>query len=168
MRQACVAWTKEAPLAKRIGGHLLRLVLLVVGLNVALLGALRVFHGPDYTDAHVDGAILGMIVGGIATLLFVRLMTHQIQKKAQDHVDRLGLITLTLSEEGARFTEAYGFSQQTWGAYEAIIAVKDATVLRSGAMQYPIPNDALPEGLTPDAFRAQLREWKDAQGEEQQ
>lgn len=168
MKQASVAWTKEAPFAKRIVGRFWRIVLWLVGINFILFGALRFFHGPDYTDAHFDGAILGIVTGCIGMMIFVRLMNNQIQKKAKDYVAGLGAISLTLSEEGTRFIEAHGFSQQTWGAYEAIIAVKGATVLRAGAMQYPIPNDALPEGLTPEAFRAQLQEWKDATCEEQQ
>ena len=81
------------------------------------------------------------------------------------HLEKVGESTAVFTANSVRVSDSTASAEFTWYGFDAINAVKDATVLRAGGMQYPIPNSALPEGLTPDAFRAQLQEWKDAKHE---
>jgi hypothetical protein len=104
---------------------------------------------------------------GLAAYVLISIIFIQLQKRslraliAQDQVAR-GETTATLDANGCTFSSSFGTSHINWYGIDKIIDLKQGTGLRSRLLVYPLPDDALPAGLTPDQFRKTLEAWRKA------
>lgn len=165
MKQASCSWMNEGRSGLQ---RILRLGLgLVVGaIAIILMNVMVRFSAGDAYTPELSGAAgIGLFFGIGASFLLMRLGQKKVWKLALTHLDRTGEVTAVITSESIRMSDTTVMTEISWAGFDAINTVKEATVLRVGSMQYPIPDAALPEGLTPDAFRAQLQEWKDAKHE---
>lgn len=75
---------------------------------------------------------------------------------------RRGPVVLTVSEGGISEQSGLGRIDVVWDAVDEIAAIRGATILRLGAMCFVVPDNALPEDLSPDALRIDLAAWQSA------
>lgn len=156
--RAMTAWHPRPRLRTR----LLRIALIVVaavvtGTVLAVTGVFRMMP---------DGFWTGIFVGFYAGLAFwfvvQRVQAKKIGGFAADLLERQGITRAALSDAGAEFTTDVGRSHTDWPAVDQVITMSDATGLRIGALIHPLPDAALPDGITPDTFRARLMGWIEA------
>ncbi len=165
LAQASCSWVKEVNTGYMRWFRYVRVFLIYVGVLIFMNAALQFLFGENYVDTHYAGAVVGAAFGYFMFFFLVWLSQRKLRQLTMQHLEKVGESTAVFTANSVRVSDSTASAEFTWYGFDAINAVKDATVLRAGGMQYPIPNSALPEGLTPDAFRAQLQEWKDAKHE---
>ena len=132
----------------------------VVWFGVALLaGAVSVFgFPPGYVGA-------GLVGAGVLVAIFTYLQRTRMGRfwdVIGGHWDKAGETRADFGPEGVTLTDAVSRRELAWSGVDAVARVRGGTVLRSGISMMVIPDTALPEGLDAPAFRARLRDWRQA------
>ena len=115
----------------------------------------------------IEPTIVGAGLAGAAILVvgFLILQRTRMSKFARE-IDRHGKLAgqtmARFSVAGIRLSDQLSETSLTWAGIDAIVGGRGATVLRSGMAMVTIPNSALPNALTPKAFRSQLNAWREA------
>ena len=108
--------------------------------------------------------------GGIAFLIGLLIMwgyiygngllqRRQMNKVMLREETRRGTVTAEFDPLGCRFNSEFGETTLNWFGINSVIDLGGATGLRSALVVYPIPDTAMPDGLTADEFRARLTAW---------
>ncbi|WP_039018762.1 hypothetical protein [Halocynthiibacter namhaensis] len=121
---------------------------------------------PDGLDlSHYLTGLMGLIFAKLLDGYFQDRLQREMKKAVATDVKENGQWSAILSESTVLFRSEQSECRYTWKLVVDVRSVEEFTALRIGLTQRLIPNSALPEGLTPDAFRTQLQEWKDAKCE---
>jgi len=112
--------------------------------------------------AAVNGALFGFGLGMVFWFAMHRRQVAKLSAFTATRLAREGDTEARFDATSRYFTNATGQSHIHWAAIDAVIDTQGATALRIGAMIHPVPDDALPPGLTPGAFRARLSAWRGA------
>ena len=119
-----------------------------------------------------NGNLVGLLVGfyGAIGLWFVthRYSSRKLFGFSNDALARHGPVEAVFNADHVTMTSKISTGQMGWLCFDDITALADATVLRAGGMVYAVPDAALPDGVTPAAFRADLTRWKEATAPEKQ
>ena len=155
-RRAMTGWWQSvvppAPFAQR--AIFWAVVWLAIGL---FAGAIALFGiSPTYVLAGLIGA--GLLIGVFAYLQRTRM--SRFWDVIGGHWDRAGVTEATFSAEGVSLVDTVSRRTLAWDAIDALATVRGGTVLRSGISMTVVPDAALPQGMTPAAFREQLSRWK--------
>ena len=125
----------------------------------ALAGGITVFGlSPTHVLAGLIGA--GLLIGVFSYLQRTRM--SRFWDVIGTHWDKAGETTIIFGPEGLRMSNDVATTELSWRAVDAIAAAKGGTVIRSGISMTVIPDTALPDGMTPRAFRAELGRWRSA------
>lgn len=159
LRRAMTSWAKpKRPLVqklKRLG------VLVFCG---ALAGVLIGVSG--VLDRIPDAFVFGTLVGFYIGLMFWWIMNRRDLKRLSGFVatqlEKRGQTHAKFSAEAVEMTTNLSSARSSWGAYDQVILMADATALRSGGVIYPFPHAALPEGVDAATFHADLVRWQKA------
>lgn len=128
----------------------------------AILGVLLVATGlfARMPDGFWTGGLVGFYAG-LALWLFVHTRNARKLLGFSDALNaRAGETQMTLSHKGVATSTQIAKGEMTWPCIDQVIELPDATVLRAGAFVYPIPDGALPEGITPQELRRRVHVWK--------
>ncbi len=130
----------------------------VIWLAIAVLAGTISHFGlsPTFVVAGLLGA--GLLVAVFAYLQRTRM--SRFWDVVGTHWDRVGATKATFTAEGVTLTDTVSRRELGWPAVDAVAAVRGGTVLRSGISMTVVPDTALPNDLTPAAFRAQLADWR--------
>ena len=109
----------------------------------------------------VYGLIAVMAIGGFMVVNGIScvFMNQRILQLYGKIVQGTGNVTFRLREDALSISDEASSTRLERAAIDDVIALKGATGLRRGAGTMPIPDSALPEGLTPDAFRQMRCDW---------
>ncbi|MEP1792996.1 MAG: hypothetical protein ABJR02_00165 [Marinomonas sp.] len=133
------------------------------GLSIAATCALVWLLGQNLITA---GMLASAGAGFYAALLFWLFInkrnTRMLMGFANEALARQGQTKASFSPENVAFQNDLASSQMAWRSFDDVMAMPDATVLRAGALIYPVPDAALPEGTNPQAFRSDLTRWMEA------
>ena len=158
-RRAMVSWLKQP----KTRGQKLRSAVLGIVAYVVTVGALVALMRYDVLDAKA------IIVGGIGLLcglgiwwLSYRSNAGQIAAFAEEALMRHGPVHAEFRVDEVQIDTKIARSTMLWQGFDAVLVMRDATVLRAGPLVYAIPDAALPVGTTPEAFRADLTKWMEA------
>ncbi|MDG1352261.1 MAG: hypothetical protein P8P70_03655 [Sulfitobacter sp.] len=157
--RAMMSW--DAPQPGRAGKR--RKFVIAIGLYVLLfIGALALLHY-DILDADMLLAVCAGFAGALVLwFVFYRISTAKLIKLTSDGMARQGLVRAELAAEQVVFTTDTSVGRMDWLCLDAVTALSDATVLKSGGLVFALPDAALPAGTTPHAFRADLARWLNA------
>ena len=158
-RRAMVSWLKQP----KTRGQKVRSVVQGVLGYIAIVAALVMLMQYDVLDgkAIVVGAV-GMLCGLGMWWYSHHASTGAIAGFAEEALTRHGPVHTEFRADEVQINTQIARSTMLWQAFDAVLVLPDATVLRAGALVYPIPDAALPEGTTPEAFRADLTKWMEA------
>lgn len=155
-RRAMMPWTKQSrsPADKRW-----RILFGVIG-YLAFLGMIVALLQFDLIDAKMMiAAGLGFIAGLVIWGLTYRAGASQITGFANDALARHGPVRAIFTAEQVQLTTELSSSTMGWRCFDTVIALPDATVLRAGALVYPVPDTALSPDTLPQAFRTDINNW---------
>lgn len=125
-----------------------------IGILTLILSVLEI--DPSYVFAGLIGA--AFLIGVFGYLQRTRM--SRFWDIVGTHWDKAGETTATFSAEGLTLTDAVSRRDLSWPAIDAIKGLRGVTVLRSGISMIAVPDTALPEGMSPAEFRAQLNDWR--------
>ena len=100
-----------------------------------------------------------------ALLYIIGLQQYRMGKfysALAEHWDRTGDMTAEFDETGARFTQEHAQMTFAWSAVDDVVRTRGGTVFRIGMSMITVPDDVLPDGLSPKDFRTQLNAWRTA------
>jgi hypothetical protein len=157
LQRAMTSWAKpQRPLWIR-GLRLAGLVAIggVVGAVLAFAGAFNAL--PEH---FLTGVLVGFYIGLLFWLVMHRIGIKKLSGFTSALLHRQGPTLAVFSADHVEMSNQTGQAKMEWRAYDQVIRMRDATALKSGAMVYPIPHSALPEGVSADAFHADLSRWQ--------
>lgn len=161
VERATTSWAKTEQSSRRKWLHMgLFFVACIVG------GGLIGFSGvmrwlPDF---FLLGVGLGFYLGFGFLFVMYRRNMKKLFAMMEEQFAKQGPTHAVFSAEGVSFRSNHSTAQSTWAGYDAVTALADATVLRSGGVVYPVPHDAVPEGVDAATFHADLVRWQKAAG----
>ncbi|MCG6884403.1 MAG: hypothetical protein LJE62_11685 [Silicimonas sp.] len=127
-----------------------------IGVLTMVLYALGI--APGYVAAGLIGA--GFLIGVFGYLQRTRM--GRFWDVIGAHWDRAGETEAVFGPEGVTLSDDVSRKEMSWAAIDAVKGARGVTVIRSGISMIAVPDAALPEGLTPGAFRDRLRAWRAA------
>ena len=125
----------------------------IIALGLAVAGLTMLF------------AVAGLVGAGIMVASFAYLQRTRMSRFWDEigrHWDRAGKTRVTADVSGLAIEDDVATRKLSWAAVDAVKAVRGGTVIRSGISMMVVPDEALPEGMAPKAFRAQLNVWRNA------
>lgn len=157
-RRAMTAWWQSVvppePFLKRaIGWAVIWFVILGIALAVAAFGLT-----PWFVGAALIGA--GAMIASFTYLQRTRM--SRFWDELGRHWDHAGETEVRIDSSGLAIRDNVSQRTLSWGAVDAIKAVRGGTVFRSGISMMVIPDLALPGTHNPKAFRAQVTAWRQA------
>ena len=152
LRSSLEAWWSSAVPRPSISWRLFFWAVVWVGVlaSAIVVGALGL--DPAFVLAGLVG--IGVFIIGFFTLQRVRM--RAFYRALDQHWEAAGDTTVEFTVSGVRVFDHVSTSQHEWAAIDAIGAGRASTVLRIGISMIAIPNAAVPDGLTPRAFRDQI------------
>ncbi len=127
----------------------------------AMLGVLQLDVLQDARTKPLVGAfVTGVIFMAIAAYASIWIQRKRMSTILTQTQTLQGTVSVELGPDGFRAESAFGDCFLKWQGIEEIHDLQTGTGLRSGLMIYPLPNEALPEGLTPEDFRQKLEAWR--------
>ncbi len=121
-----------------------------------IMGLVVIANRFDFVLQGGPAFLLGMVIMWVGLMLFGRIQRRKLNSVLDDEQARRGPVTMQFGPEGCHFTSSFGVVDLKWRAVDQIIDLGEGTGLRTGLMVYPVPDGALPPGLSPDDFRSQL------------
>ena len=159
LNRAMVVWAKPERSRREKS---VRIAFGVVCYVALIAGALVLLRYDLVTNQMLAGVGLGMFAGvGFLVAMHQRSM-KKIKKFTHDAMSRHGVTDAVFRAEGVEMTSQISTSQMDWLCFDEIMPLTDATVLRTGAALYAVPDVALPSGVTPEQFRSDLQNWQEA------
>lgn len=159
LRRAMTSWAKPAQNKRRI--WVFFALCLIGGVALGVLGnATGLFQ--VLPEGFLLGTLVGFYLGLLVWLIFHRTQLRKLSAMSEGQLEKQGPIHATYWAEGAEVRTKHTSTRSGWACYDQVIAMDDAVALRSGAVIYPIPHDALPEGVAPATFLADLQRWQKA------
>lgn len=126
-----------------------------------MVGVLRLDALQGVETEPLFGAFaVGVLFVWAATQVNIWVMRRRMKSISAQTQKLQGPVSVELGPDGFRAESAFGDSFHKWQGIEEILDLQTGTGLRSGLMIYPLPNEALPEGLTPENFRQKLEAWR--------
>ena len=104
--------------------------------------------------------IAGAVVTAVVQFGNVWLLRARLKSTLEQTQTLQGPFSVEFGPDGCRFCSPLSNSNLKWQAVEEIIDLRTGTGLRSGLLVYPLPNDALPDGMSPEDFRERLETWR--------
>ncbi len=105
------------------------------------------------------GIVMGIGIMMVLNCLFGLLANARIKRLYSNSYVGIADIVAQFDAEGVRFQDPMTRAFYDWRSVEEVIAVKNASGLRLGASTLAIPDNALPDNMTPKEFRGILRGW---------
>ncbi|MCX7566928.1 hypothetical protein OS189_11310 [Sulfitobacter sp. F26169L] len=93
-----------------------------------------------------------------------KISTARLKRGANEALARQGVVHAESSKQNVAPVTDISTGTTDWRCYEDAFAMRGASVLRSGASVFPVPDMALPAGTSPDVFRADLKHWIEEAG----
>ena len=128
---------------------------------VLVLAAFQGWFGPEL----LLGIGLAMIVFGAVHLWSCRRTNDRGRALYAARDPRTAQVGMVFDDVGFTHRDGLSETRVDWRAVEAVVALTQANGLRMGGGTVPVPDGALPEGLSPRAFRDRLRGWIEARGQ---
>ena len=157
LRRAVVAWQHPFDPKKRRWPMRVVVPIMIGGVISAVLAMTGVYD--RLGSRVVAGFVVGFVVGFFVMLAFQKYYAAQIAGHAADLVVRQGGTHAVFDDTGIHMENQLGHAFTRWGAVDQVIAMPGATVLRIGAVVYPVPDGALVGGMDGDGFRTRLTAW---------
>ncbi len=110
----------------------------------------------------VGAFIAGCVVTAAIQLGNAWLLRARLKSSLEQTQSLHGSLSVEFGPEGCVFNSAVSHSTLKWRAVDEILDLRTGTGLRSGLLVYPLPNEALPDGMSPPDFRQNLEEWRAA------
>ena len=152
MRAAC------AP-TKAQGGRVRTWVMMFLFWLVLMFVMALLLRLPAFRDAG-PAFLAGRVVMWGGLMGFGRSTRARMQRTLDLEQTRRGPTQANLGPDGVVFTSSFGETRILWRAIDAIVDLATGTGLKVGLLVYPIPNEALPDNLSPAAFRERLTAWQ--------
>lgn len=152
--QAAYGWSVPEA-GTRLTGILIFQITLWLLLFFALVA---VFQGGPHRSSGmliVSGVGGFMLFSGISCII----MNARIKRLYADSLQGTGEVTFRLTADAISLMEDGSTTRMERRFIDDVIALRKATGLRIGAGTTPIPDSALPQDMTPEAFRETLRDW---------
>ncbi|WP_027256445.1 hypothetical protein [Leisingera aquimarina] len=113
------------------------------------------------TKAHFAalGFFAGMFFVGVALWALIFWTERQISKRAAEIEVKRGTTHTTFSSEGISYCNDIEQYRLSWLGVDGAIELDGGTGVIYGPGFLPIPDDALPEGMSSDDFRKRIEEW---------
>lgn len=127
---------------------------------VAVMILVELGLGFDIQGSHFVAFALGVLACFAIVIVNTRLAMRDTAALSMAEDEARGDVTAAFSADGVRWESGVGHTVTKWIGISEVMEAAGGTVLRTGAVLHPIPDASLP--LPGDAFRAQLRAWKDA------
>jgi len=99
---------------------------------------------------------------GIVILILQQSRMARFYSKLGEHWVKTGDMRGTFDATGMRIVQKGIEMRFDWAAVDAVVRVRGGTVFRVGMTMITVPDRALPGGMTGEAFRARLKEWRGA------
>lgn len=110
--------------------------------------------------------VLGIALGSLVMmLLWQRIIATSLKAFVEEDAKLAtarGKTRVMISPKGCVFENGIGAARLDWAGVTTVQPLPGATLLRSGAIAHPLPHSALPEGLPPEVFEAQIKSWRAA------
>ena len=153
--EAACAPVKSMPLWRKAIGFLSFVIFLVASLVL-----LDVLFGQTDSPVRVAALVLGALSYLGFALVFGRLSGAHVRGLQNAAREKGAPWSFTFSERGFGTNGATAQSHYDWSAIDDVIAFRDGTGLRTGVWVFPVANGDLPEGMTPEDFRAAIARWR--------
>jgi len=158
-KRAMMSWNQTR--GNRRNKLLFFVMCIAVGLVIGLVGSFTGLFDLLSRDA-VIGTLVGFYAGLLVWMLVARHQINKLAGMAKVQNDKQGSVTAIYAPEGVEVTTRFTTSRNAWATYDDVILIDGATVLRAGGVVYPVPHTALPQGVTPERFFADIKRWQDA------
>ena len=106
------------------------------------------------------GFIAGVSVTALGHAFFGLMQRKRINSVLKQTQSLRGPFSVEFGPDGCRFNSPLVNTVLKWQAVEEILDLRTGTGLRSGLLVYPLPNKALPDGVSPEDFRSTLEAWR--------
>lgn len=158
LRPALSAWWQSAVPRPSITYRLVFWTLAWIGVLLAAMAVGALGLDPGY----VLGGLVGVAVFIIGFFTLQRTRMRAFYAALGEHWDRAGETVGVFGPDGVVLKDDVSESRHDWASIDGVAAARRSTVLRTGIAMIAVPDAALPDGMTPKAFRAQLAEWQRA------
>ncbi len=110
--------------------------------------------------------VLGVLAGAFLVLVYwkwshQRLVKHVVSIAMRCSANQ-GPLTVTFTDAGIAVSSEVGSSETSWLAVDGLVPARSCTLINLGTTFMPIPDEALPVGMSREAFIAHLEKWKSA------
>lgn len=106
-----------------------------------------------------------LLVAGLLTLFAVNLVLVQGRALGQivEHLARTpiyaGTHRIEIDKAGVSVRVGHGYIHMPWSMVDAVVEMRSGLGICYGGQIVPLPQDALPTGMTTEGLGAQLRAW---------
>ena len=87
-------------------------------------------------------------------------LQKRVKSAMSEAKERGGTVAATFDAQGVEFSDRTSHLKFSWENFDDIVGVRGGIALRSGTSAYVIPDQSLPEGFSPETFRARLEAWR--------
>jgi len=129
---------------------------------LALIYLFNLLHVVSPRKDLVLGGFFGMAASLALYMIICTRINGRLKRLAADREHLRGETITTFGEIGFSYVTNHERYEVRWTGVDHIVELNGGTGIRIGAGTLPIPDSALPEGLSSEAFRSQLLQWKDA------
>ncbi|MFY0636249.1 MAG: hypothetical protein JXQ91_20755 [Vannielia sp.] len=136
-------------------------------LGVVALVGLGIWLWPGWFGRWLTLPTLFAFVAGIYVMLGVviwkgRWQWRHLGARWEAHQARLGIWRMGFGRAGYHIRTEVSEVRAGWDIVSEVMSLPGGTGLLVGTAILTVPDAALPEGLTPEAFRARLEAWRAA------
>lgn len=129
-----------------------------VAVMVVIILAMRLW----FPERDPTSFIVGLAFGYVSLLLIWHLQHRKHVRFHTRHDAQTGQNDITLDANGIVTAKPSIRTEMTWDFVQGFRTIAGATLIDLGAVRLIVPDDALPDGETPENFLGQLQSWKDA------
>lgn len=109
----------------------------------------------------VAAGLVGIAVFVVGFVILQRLRMRRFVNAIGSHWEAAGRTRASFGPDGVVLADQVSRTEMGWAGVDGIVAIRGATVLRSGISMVAVPDAALPAGMTPRAFRERLEGWRE-------